>query len=315
MYERIRVGVFSVPLFALVAVLIGTFLAVAEPGSISNDARLFWEVLLYTSIALAAAMVLALSIDETTSSIASSIIKSEVASFLTAAPVAEAMPNNRLTRSNSMKDLKRSSIVTLYIALCASFAACYSGIVLVNEPQGTLPMLMTVFMLSSTTSAGLLLCICTDSEFFVRDNSSVAVPNTVPKIANFMQAIATAKLDASVGIAHAPLAGDADFRLHVTKLMPGSKVKAHSHGSGGELYFIYSGSGHVYTGRSLDSGAEDWFEPVAVQAGDTFAVVPSMLHQLHNTGDTELVLIFGCPDSHLASDRVVVADYPLTTEV
>ncbi len=48
-------------------------------------------------------------------------------------------------------------------------------------------------------------------------------------ITNLVTALESAVSDSSVGIAHAALAGDADFRLHITKLLPGAKVKAHRH--------------------------------------------------------------------------------------
>lgn len=128
-------------------------------------------------------------------------------------------------------------------------------------------------------------------------------------ITNLDQALESALLDSSVGIAHAALVGDADFRLHITKLLPGAKVKAHRHLQGEELYIISSGSGTLYTGMVSEEGTEVWSEPVSVQSGDTFSISPRMLHQLHNTGITPLVLIFGCPDSHLSSDREVVADF------
>ena len=128
-------------------------------------------------------------------------------------------------------------------------------------------------------------------------------------ITNLDQALESALLDSSVGIAHAALAGDANFRLHITKLLPGAKVKAHRHLQGEELYIISSGSGTLYTGMVGEEGTEVWNEPVSVQSGDTFSISPRMLHQLHNNGITPLVLIFGCPDSHLSSDREVVADF------
>ena len=128
-------------------------------------------------------------------------------------------------------------------------------------------------------------------------------------ITNLVTALESAVPDSSVGIAHAALAGDADFRLHITKLLPGAKVKAHRHLQGEELYIISSGCGTLYTGTVSEVGIEVWNEPISVQGGDTFSISPKMLHQLHNTGEAPLVLIFGCPDSHLASDREVVADF------
>ncbi len=138
--------------------------------------------------------------------------------------------------------------------------------------------------------------------------TGISLVTEAPVVTNFNQALQSAKLDEGAGIAHAALAGSADFRVHITKLLPGAKVKAHRHDEGDELYIIQAGTATLYTGRSVEDEAEEWFEPVAVEEGATFTVSPGMLHQLHNTGDTPLVLIFGCPDSHLDTDRVVVAD-------
>lgn len=138
--------------------------------------------------------------------------------------------------------------------------------------------------------------------------TGISLVTEAPVVTNFNQALQSAELDEGAGVAHAALAGSADFRVHITKLLPGAKVKAHRHDEGDELYIIQAGTATLYTGRSVEDEAEEWFEPVAVEAGATFTVSPGMLHQLHNTGDTPLVLIFGCPDSHLDTDRVVVAD-------
>ncbi len=138
--------------------------------------------------------------------------------------------------------------------------------------------------------------------------TGISLVTEAPVVTNFNEALQSAELDEGAGVAHAALAGSVDFRVHITKLLPGAKVKAHRHDEGDELYIIQAGTATLYTGRSVEDEAEEWFEPVAVEAGATFTVSPGMLHQLHNTGDTPLVLIFGCPDSHLDTDRVVVAD-------
>jgi mannose-6-phosphate isomerase-like protein (cupin superfamily) len=153
-----------------------------------------------------------------------------------------------------------------------------------------------------------LLNVCARRSVLRKRRESLRL-TTVPVITNLDQALQLAVLDSSVGIAHAALAGDADFRLHITKLLPGAKVKAHRHLQGEELYIISSGSGTLYTGMVSEEGREVWNEPIAVQDGDSFSISAKMLHQLHNTGEVPLVLIFCCPDSHLSIDREVVADF------
>lgn len=132
---------------------------------------------------------------------------------------------------------------------------------------------------------------------------------STPAIINWAQALLDAAFDTSVGIAHAPLAGDAACRLHVTRLLPDAKVKAHRHGQGEEFYIITSGRGSLYTGRMADTDIL-WNDITTVRSGDTFVISAGTVHQLHNTDENEpLVLIFVCPDSHLAEDREVVADF------
>lgn len=158
-----------------------------------------------------------------------------------------------------------------------------------------------LMILALVTLADIIVDLC---------RTGISLVTEAPVVTNFNQALRSAKLDEGAGIAHAALAGSADFRLHITKLLPGAKVKAHRHGEGDELYIIQAGTATLYSGRSVEDEGEEWFEPVAVEAGATFTVSPGMLHQLHNTGDTPLILIFGCPDSHLDNDRVIVADCP-----
>lgn len=132
-----------------------------------------------------------------------------------------------------------------------------------------------------------------------------------PKIINIKEACTKGSHDSAVNITIVPLAGDDRFRLYATALGPGEKVKAHNHNDGLEIYNITHGEGEVYTGSYDEaSGTVTWNEPLPVKAGDTFAIEPGMVHQLHNTSrDTILRLIFGCPASHLAHDRNVVPDY------
>ncbi len=110
-------------------------------------------------------------------------------------------------------------------------------------------------------------------------------------IYNWQIALKAAIPDLLAGISHAALCGTEEFRLHVTRLEPGTRVKAHRHMEGEELYIIVSGEGLLYTG-TVDESAQT-----------------EQVHQLHNTGSGPLVLIFGCPDSHLGADRSIVPDY------
>jgi mannose-6-phosphate isomerase-like protein (cupin superfamily) len=128
-------------------------------------------------------------------------------------------------------------------------------------------------------------------------------------ITNWRQALIDATFDPAVGIAHSVLSGTADFRLHVAVLKTDKRVAAHVHFDGDELYIIQTGSGLLYTGFIDARQTVNWDTPIPVKEGDTFVIAPGEVHQLHNTGSADLSLVFGCPDTHLAADRLIVPDY------
>lgn len=86
----------------------------------------------------------------------------------------------------------------------------------------------------------------------------------MPSIKNWRDALRGAQVDVAVGIAHAELAGDCDFRLHVTELKPGARVKAHMHHRGNELYIIESGAGKLYTNSTKPTMSDP-----SLEAGST----------------------------------------------
>jgi mannose-6-phosphate isomerase-like protein (cupin superfamily) len=119
------------------------------------------------------------------------------------------------------------------------------------------------------------------------------------EIFNFNFALKNAPLDEAAGIAHAPLAGDAQWRLHITRIKCGSFVTAHKHDEDGETYVILSGWGILWLGQSLQE-----MRPTRVTAGDTFDIPAGTIHMLQAVGPEGVTLLFMCPDSHLSSDRV-----------
>ena len=131
--------------------------------------------------------------------------------------------------------------------------------------------------------------------------------------AEVMAALATVGMDPAVGIRHAPLDGDESYRNHAAGIQPGKRVAAHTHFVGDEEYVVYAGRGIMHAGSVEDRGKHysiDWHNrPLA--AGDRFIVPAGHAHQLENNGSEELVFTFGCPDSHLSSDRVMLPDYPI----
>jgi hypothetical protein len=45
-----------------------------------------------------------------------------------------------------------------------------------------------------------------------------------------------------------------------------------------------------------------------VKANTSFVIPSKVIHQLKNTGDSPLILIFNCPLSHLKNDRFVMEE-------
>lgn len=119
--------------------------------------------------------------------------------------------------------------------------------------------------------------------------------------------------DPDAGINHAPLAGNADYRLHITVLKPGNCILMHVHRLGSEHYIVMEGEGTIYIGSEIPhTNLAKVEHSYAVRKGDTFEIQPGQAHQLVNSGSNDLLLIFGCPDSHLsnAADRVNLLEPP-----
>lgn len=127
---------------------------------------------------------------------------------------------------------------------------------------------------------------------------------------NYIEALQSAVLDPSVGIQITPLtSGNQEFCLFVTNILPGKKVGAHYHQHGVEIYGIMQGNGQLFTSDQIDEENRcHQIKSTTVQAGDFFNINAGTAHQLINTGSEPLVLIFGCPPSHLNSDRVLTHD-------
>jgi quercetin dioxygenase-like cupin family protein len=100
--------------------------------------------------------------------------------------------------------------------------------------------------------------------------------------------------------------------MYITTLKPDSKVTAHAHNYGVELYHILEGYGEIYTGVITDGQRVKWNDPKSVKSGDVFSIAPNVIHQLKNVSETEdLVLLFVCPRTHLAEDRIIAEDFSL----
>lgn len=131
--------------------------------------------------------------------------------------------------------------------------------------------------------------------------------NTV-EIVNWKQALETAKADPVVKIRIAPLTKNESFSMHVTEIAPGKKVGAHYHQEGVEVYEILKGKGTLHTAIPKQENIPGNTKSQAVEAGDFFEINSGIIHQLENTGDEPLILVFGCPAAHLSTDRIITED-------
>jgi mannose-6-phosphate isomerase-like protein (cupin superfamily) len=124
---------------------------------------------------------------------------------------------------------------------------------------------------------------------------------------NFYEALESAIPDSAVGIKIAKLTGDDTFSLYVTQLPPHSKISPHYHTKDIETYQIVTGNGIMHTAKIAADTTIAWQKPTRVKEGDVFTILPGMIHQLENDTDQPLILIFGCPITHLTTDRFLVS--------
>ena len=128
-------------------------------------------------------------------------------------------------------------------------------------------------------------------------------------IQNIYDKIQSAPLDPAVGIRVVPLVGDDAFTLFAAEIGPHKRVGAHFHGTGLEIYQIVEGRGEMHLGRPRGDGQTDWHAAADVRKGDCFTVQAGEVHQLINDHDERLIALFGCPKSHLSTDRTMVKGY------
>ncbi|MCK5086903.1 MAG: hypothetical protein KAQ90_05250 [Melioribacteraceae bacterium] len=131
--------------------------------------------------------------------------------------------------------------------------------------------------------------------------------------AEWKKALAVAEPDPVVGIRHAVVSGDEHYRIHVAAIP--NQVGCHFHKVGNEDYEIVEGNGILYWGIvTIDNGkfTVNWEEPVNVNCGDSFVIPEGYAHQLCKLGDSDLTILFGCPDTHIddSADRFILPDAP-----
>jgi len=132
--------------------------------------------------------------------------------------------------------------------------------------------------------------------------------------AEWKKALAVAEPDPIVGIRHAEVSGDKHYRIHVAAIP--NKVGCHFHKIGDEDYSIVEGCGKLYWGKVIINNEifnVNWEEPINVNCGDSFVIPESYAHQLCKLGDSDLTILFGCPDTHIDdnADRFILPDAPI----
>lgn len=127
-------------------------------------------------------------------------------------------------------------------------------------------------------------------------------------VKNIETALKNAIADPKVGIRIAPLINNEEFGMYVTQIPSKQKITAHYHQAGLEIYGIISGSGLIHTAVPLDNGEYKNKKSKQVSAGDYFCIEANIIHQLQNTGNEPLILVFGCPATHLSTDRILSKD-------
>ena len=128
-------------------------------------------------------------------------------------------------------------------------------------------------------------------------------------VKNIFEQIVSAPLDPAVGIRVVPLTGNDDFTFFAAEIGPRKRVGAHYHDQGAEIYQIVEGRGEMHLVKPRGDGQTAWYAAASVQKGDCFTVQEGEVHQLINDHDERLIALFGCPKSHLSTDRTMVQGY------
>lgn len=124
------------------------------------------------------------------------------------------------------------------------------------------------------------------------------------------EALSRTTADEVAAIRHAALDGDSRWRTHVAEIP--LKVTCHVHFIGDEVYEVVAGAGILHyglAGRSDGVLLPDSSGSVQVTAGDFFMIPEGYAHQLVRLGAEPLIILFACPDDHLGSDRIALADF------
>lgn len=96
------------------------------------------------------------------------------------------------------------------------------------------------------------------------------------------------------------------FCFFGAEISAGTKLSAHYHREGPEIYYILAGRGRMSLGNLEGATGVNWKEVFEVTAGDCFTVKPGQVHQLESHGETPLNALYGCSATHVTTDRTVL---------
>lgn len=130
--------------------------------------------------------------------------------------------------------------------------------------------------------------------------------NRTSLVNNLYKLIESSELDPEVGIRLGHLSGNKQFSLFGAEIGSQRVLSAHYHKYGEEIYLIIEGSGIMYLGEFDSSGNVEWEPPFEINKGDCFTVDAKKVHQLCNNTEQRLVAVFGCSQSHLSTDRIIL---------
>lgn len=117
-----------------------------------------------------------------------------------------------------------------------------------------------------------------------------------------------AKKDDTVGISHSIVSSGGKLGYHVASIE--KNVSAHVHMEGDEIYHILEGEGEMMIGKAVVERGEvidvDWEKSYPVKKNDVFNIPEGYAHTLKNTPNSDLIIGFICPHTHLTTDRFIV---------
>jgi limonene-1,2-epoxide hydrolase/mannose-6-phosphate isomerase-like protein (cupin superfamily) len=128
---------------------------------------------------------------------------------------------------------------------------------------------------------------------------------------DWRKALADARADAGVGIGYALVKDSVDSGAGLYVAVVADRIACHLHLCGSERYEIVQGSGKLFYGEANLCTVDYSIERCAilqVRCGDVFDIPPGFAHQLVKHGEEALIILFACPVSHLAEDRIVLPD-------